>query len=155
MLKEGTLCQNHFSQSWLPSVQSAFSVYFWVHLRDRHPWPALYPHEPPHRNLQHLACTQFLPPDPYTCLSVTGRKLHETGTDTLRENQQYWFASDNGKEYAFSLEKNIKLLEDIGIGCTSGNHSREQGNRCHVPEIFSDMKNSPINCRNFRIHPFR
>ena len=26
-----------------------------------------------------------LPPDPYTCLSVTGRKLHETGTDTLRE----------------------------------------------------------------------
>lgn len=27
------------------------------------------------------------------------------------KNQQYWFASDNGKEYAFSLEKNIKLLE--------------------------------------------
>ena len=24
-----------------------------------------------------------------------------------------------------------------------------------VPEIFSDMKNSPINCRNFRRHPFR
>lgn len=44
---------------------------------------------------------------------------------------------------------------DIGIGCTSGNHSRGQGNRCHVPEIFSDMKNSPINCRNFRRHPFR
>ena len=83
----------------------------------------------------------------YLSLDVSCTKREQT---LFGKNQQYWFASDNGKEYAFSLEKNIKLL-----GCTSGNHSREQGNRCHVPEIFSDMKNSPINCRNFRIHPFR
>lgn len=46
--------------------------------------------------------------DPYLSLDVSCTKREQT---LFGKNQQYWFASDNGKEYAFSLEKNIKLLE--------------------------------------------
>ena len=44
----------------------------------------------------------------YLSLDVSCTKREQT---LFGKNQQYWFASDNGKEYAFSLEKNIKLLE--------------------------------------------
>ena len=85
----------------------------------------------------------------YLSLDVNGNR-HSSGKTsniglpviTERNTPSHWKRISNSQR-------------DIGIGCTSGNHSREQGNRCHVPEIFSDMKNSPINCRNFRIHPFR
>ena len=44
----------------------------------------------------------------YLSLDVSCTKREQT---LFGKNQQYWFASDNGKEYAFSLEKNIKLQE--------------------------------------------
>ena len=40
----------------------------------------------------------------YLSLDVSCTKREQT---LFGKNQQYWFASDNGKEYAFSLEKNI------------------------------------------------
>ena len=44
----------------------------------------------------------------YLSLDVSCRKREQT---LFGKNQQYWFADADGKEYAFSLEKNVKLLE--------------------------------------------
>lgn len=112
MLKEGTLCQNHFSQSWLPSVQSAFSVYFLGASSGSPPMTGSLSFMSLLIGicsiLRALSFYHLIHTHAYLSLDVSCTKREQT---LFGKNQQYWFASDNGKEYAFSLEKNIKLLE--------------------------------------------
>ena len=108
MLKEGTLCQNHFSQSWLPSVQSAFSVYFLGASSGSPPMTGSLSSWASSSESAALSFYHLIHTHAYLSLDVSCTKREQT---LFGKNQQYWFASDNGKEYAFSLEKNIKLLE--------------------------------------------
>ena len=76
----------------------------------------------------------------YLSLDVSCTKREQT---LFGKNQQYWFASDNGKEYAFSLEKEYQTPRGTSVSAvlpetTAGNRAIDA-----MCGIFSAKKKPP------------